>query len=123
MRPIVSGVAVAAFSLFLAMPAQPADASGKEVFDKTCKVCHGPDGQGSQTAQDFYKVKIPSLTSDYVQSKTNSELTAVIKGGKGNMIPVTNPSQMSRRPAAPHTKKLSDEQLTAVVGYVRTLGK
>ena len=123
MRPIVSGIAVAAFSLLLALPALPAEDAGKKVFDNTCKVCHGPDGQGSQTAQDFYKVKIPSLVSDYVQSKTNSELKEIISGGKGRMIPVTTPSQMGRRPAAPHSKKLSAEDTEAVIGFVRSLAK
>jgi mono/diheme cytochrome c family protein len=103
----------------LALPAVSADHPGKAVFDDTCKYCHGAEGKSNPTVESFYKVKIPSLASAYVKSKTDGELREIVTGGKGKMEPVT----AGFRPTAPHSKgkKLTDEQVTDVIAYIRTL--
>ena len=106
-------------SLALLVPGYAAAADGKEVFDNTCKQCHGADGNGSATADAFFKIKVPRLTETYVQMKTNKELKEIITGGKGQMDPV----KLKNRPAAPHRKDLSAEETDAVIAYVRTLSK
>ncbi len=70
-------------------------------------------------ADAFFKMQVPRLTSNPVQMKTNAELKTVITGGKGQMDPV----KLKNRPAAPHRKDLSDEEIDAVIAYVRKLPK
>jgi mono/diheme cytochrome c family protein len=101
------------------MPGYAVAADGKEVFDNTCKQCHGADGNGSAVADAFFKTKVPRLPSDNVQMKTNKELKEIITGGKGQMDPV----KLKNRPVAPHRKDLSEEEVDAVIAYVRTLPK
>jgi mono/diheme cytochrome c family protein len=54
-------------------------------------------------------LKVRDLRSDEVQPQTDLELTKVIAGGKGKM--------------APYGKKLTTEELQAIIAFVRTLKK
>ena len=90
--------------------------AGKQVFEKTCQNCHGPQGKGSPTANSFWKVNIPRLDSKYVQDKTDAELRKIITGGMRKMEPVRMDI-----PTAPHRPKLTSKQVDSVIAYVRTL--
>lgn len=105
-------------ALALSLPVAAADAeAGKNVYDQSCKACHGDSGEGSNIADSFYKTTIPRLASKNVQMKTNPELAKIIRGGTGKMEPVR-----LGRPTVPHskTKKLTDQQVEDVIAYVRT---
>jgi mono/diheme cytochrome c family protein len=54
-------------------------------------------------------LKVRDLRSDEVQRQTDLELTNVIAGGKGKM--------------PPYGKKLTTEELQAIIAFVRTLKK
>jgi hypothetical protein len=88
--------------------------SGKEVFDRTCKRCHGTDGAGSAVADKFFQLNIPKLNGQYVQSKSDSELKDIITQGKGNMESV-------RIGGTTMQHSLGPQSVNAVIGYVRTL--
>lgn len=90
-----------------AAPAGTATA-GKEVFDKSCKTCHGADGQGNPAIAKMMKVEMHPLGSKEVQGKTDAELKKVISQGSGKMKPVPG---------------LSAKQIDDVVAYVRSLKK
>ncbi len=90
-----------AAAFFLAGPA------GQEIFQQKCILCHGQDGK-AQTDMGK-KVEAADLTSSNVQQLSASEMTKIVKSGKGKM-----PS---------FDEKLSNDQIKAVVGYVRTLGQ
>jgi mono/diheme cytochrome c family protein len=83
-------------------------AEGKAVFDKSCKSCHGPDGQGNPTIAKMMKVEMHPLGSAEVQAQSDTDLKNIIAHGKGKMKPV-----------ASVTGKAADD----VVAYLRTLKK
>ena len=82
--------------------------AGKAVFDKSCKTCHGADGQGNPAIAKMMKVTMRGLDSREVQSKSDAVLKKDIVEGTGKMKPV---------------KGLSDNQLADVVAYIRSIAK
>src|SRR5579863_1874592 len=93
--------------LFLAEPNQGDDGSGETRFRELCVGCHGPDGR-AQT-ETGKKVGAVDLTSDAVQQKDDSQLSKIVKDGKGKM------------PA--FGDQLSGDDTQAVIVYVRQLAK
>jgi mono/diheme cytochrome c family protein len=93
---VLLGLAVA-----LALPAiaqdQPAD-----IYKAKCAMCHGADGSKSMGGSK-------PLSGADVQGMSDADLNAAITNGKGKM------------PA--YKGKLTDAQITGLVGYVRTLKK
>jgi mono/diheme cytochrome c family protein len=81
----------------------PPDGAG--IFKSNCVMCHGPDGKG------IAALKTPNFTDPKVQaSLTDQEMLDIITHGKkGTMMPAWE-------------GKLSEEQIRAVQGFVRSLG-
>lgn len=93
--------------LLLVVIAAPSDANpGKTVYTNRCKMCHGSEGTGNPAMARMLKVEFKALDSDYVQKKEDSELKNTITKGKGKMAAV---------------RGLSDQQLTDVISYLRSL--
>ena len=68
-----------------------------------CAMCHGPDGKGKMKgAPDF-------TDSTWQKKQTDVEMIATIKNG--------------HKPMPPYEGKLSDEQINALVAYIRALAK
>ena len=86
----------------------PAGSSGqgKEVFDKSCKMCHGADGHGNPGLAKVMKIEFRHLGSKEVQARSDAEIEKIITQGYEKMKPV---------------KGLTQKQLDDVVAYVRTL--
>jgi len=85
--------------------AAPAD-NGETVFKNNCAMCHGADGKG------FAALKTPDFTSPkWQESITDKQMRDVIKNGKKGTA------------MAAFGDKLSDEDITAVIGYIRSLKK
>lgn len=93
--------------VLVAAPAILAADDGGAVYKSKCAMCHGPSGQGDTPMGKTLKVK--NLTSPDVQKQSDDDLTRTVTKGKGKMPPFAN--------------KLNEEQIKAVVGFVRTLGK
>lgn len=91
----------------MAVPAVAAAADGAAAYKAKCALCHGPDGAG-QTAMGK-KLNLRDLRAPEVQKQTDKELTAMIADGKGKM------------PA--YKAKMSAEEISALVAYIRTLKK
>jgi mono/diheme cytochrome c family protein len=86
-----------------------ADATaGKEVFDKSCKPCHGADGTPNAGVAKMMKVDIKDLKSAAVQGLGDGDLKTIITAGKGKMKPVSS---------------VSGASIDNVIAYVRTLKK
>jgi len=83
------------------------EGTGAGVFQKQCIGCHGADGR-AQT-ETGKKVGAADLTSDAVQRETDSNLSKIVQDGKGKM------------PA--FEGRLSDDEIRAVIAYVRELAK
>ena len=84
-----------------------ADNASETLFKGKCAPCHGPDGK-AQTPMGK-SLKIRDLGSPDVQSQSDPQLTEIVTKGKNKM------------PA--FDGKVSKEQITELVAYVRELGK
>jgi len=81
--------------------------SGADTYKAKCAMCHAADGSGNTPAGKAMKA-VP-FSSPEVVKKSDADLIAATKNGKGKM------------PA--YAAKLTDEQITEVVAYIRTLQK
>jgi len=84
-----------------------AQGSGADTYKSKCQMCHAADGSGNTPAGKSTKA-LPFSSPDIV-SKSDADLIAITKNGKGKM------------PA--YAGKLTDAQITDVVAYIRTLQK
>ncbi|HSY52089.1 MAG TPA: cytochrome c [Thermoanaerobaculia bacterium] len=82
-------------------------ADGAAVYKTKCASCHGPDGSGLTAMGKALKLR--DLASADVQKQTDKELINETTDGKAKM------------PA--YKDKLSAEDISAVVAYLRTLKK
>ena len=83
--------------------AGPAEVDGEKLFLRECTDCHGEDGRGRMLKQ-------PDFTSvDWHKTVTDDQLFKVIKFG--------------REPMPFYAGALTDDQMRALVRYIRTLGK
>jgi mono/diheme cytochrome c family protein len=80
---------------------------GADTFKAKCAACHGASGAGDTGMGKTLKLR--DLGSAEVQAQSDEELTTIITKGKGKM------------PA--YDGKLTKEQITDVVKYIRTLKK
>jgi len=80
---------------------------GAATYNSKCSMCHGADGTGN--TQMGKAMKLKDLGSADVQKMSDADLTAVISKGKGKM------------PA--YGGKISEEDISALVKYIRTLKK
>jgi cytochrome c6 len=96
-----TGFAVLAFSMMFSTMSL-AD-SGGDTFKGKCAMCHGADGAGKAA------MGTTDLGAAPVQSKSDADLTGIITNGKGKM--------------PKYDGKLTADQITDVVKYIRTLKK
>ncbi|MEX0326337.1 MAG: cytochrome c [Puniceicoccaceae bacterium] len=102
---------IAAASL-IALPSVVSGATGEEVWMKYCKKCHGDDGKG-QTAMGK-RFEIRDYTDPAIQAEWSDEdiKAAVIDGVK---------NESGKKVMLAFGKKLSEEEVDAVVAYLRSL--
>ena len=82
--------------------------AGKAVFDAKCKMCHGADGKGNAAIAKKMNLTFPDITAKDTQSKSDDVLKKRVTEGGKQMKPV---------------KGLTDEQVTNVIAYVRSMAK
>ena len=80
----------------------------RQVKQRACKTCHGPDGTANPAIAKMMKVDMQDLKSAAVQGMSDDDIKKVITGGKGKMKPVTS---------------VSGPALDDVVAYLRSLKK
>lgn len=105
-------------STVLAAPAVLAD--GKALFETYCQVCHGPDGKGDGPGvpeaairpRPFSAAAFKFDTDADWETGTDADLANVIRNGT---------RAYGGSPLMPAWSSLSDEELAALVGYVRVL--
>jgi mono/diheme cytochrome c family protein len=103
---MISKLLVAAVGTAYALSAADTQA-GKTVFEKSCRMCHGPDGQGNPAIAKAMNVTMRPLSSAEVQARSDGEIKKIVLEGNGKMKPV----------------KLTDAQVADVIAYLRTLAK
>jgi len=85
-------------------------ARGEAIFKERCVLCHGPSGHGDGTASKALKPPPRNFHDQaYMSSRTDEQLLDVIHNGKGAM------------PAWGKTGVLKDDEIRAVLAYVRSL--
>lgn len=94
-------LALALLALALA-PAVSRAADGAEIYRRKCASCHGADGNGGPR-------KLGPLSSPELQAKGDDELFALV--GRG--------SRDGKMPA--FRGRIADDELRAVVAFLRTL--
>jgi mono/diheme cytochrome c family protein len=99
-------VAVLSLASTLASPGF-AQSAGKDVFSSKCAPCHGTDGLAATPIGRA--LKAASFKSPAAVKASDAELIAIVHSGKNKM-----PSFQG---------KLGDDQIKAVVAYIRTLQK
>ncbi len=78
-------------------------AAGADDYKAKCAMCHGADGTGAMAK----KMGSKDLNSPEVQAMSEADIAKIITDGKGKMTGFKG--------------KLSDDQIKAVAGYVKTL--
>jgi len=100
-------VMVIAVTLFIVLPNLSWAEDGAALYKAKCAACHGADATGKPAA------KIPSLVSPEAKGLSDADLTdAIANGGK---------AQKASHAFA--KKGLSEDQVKAIVTYVRDLQK
>jgi mono/diheme cytochrome c family protein len=84
--------------------------AGAEVYNKTCKGCHGPDGATpNEAVGKMLQATIPVLASpEFQAAKSDADIRKAITDGKGKM---------------PAMKTVTGSSIDDVVAYVRSLKK
>lgn len=104
------GVAVAGWWLAMVIPGLAAGEAnlhrGKQVYEKYCLACHGPQGRGDGTTQ--FDPPVVDLTSSEVLMKPDSRLLRSIHDGR------TNTAMDAWK------STLSDEAMRDVLTYILT---
>jgi len=97
-----------AAALFVATPAraQSADAT----YSQNCAACHGSKGQGDGPAGKYLKPP-PSDFATSLKGKTDDWIAKAIKGGG---------AAIGESPTMPAYASLSDDQIKALVAYIKS---
>ena len=107
---IIAGTVACAFvAVSLAAPPSAVGADVAKVFKKQCAPCHGKEGEPNKV---FKKQGVRSFKDTEWQKATDDAAIekSIREGKKGTMM-------------ASFEKQLSDEEITALVAYIRELGK
>jgi mono/diheme cytochrome c family protein len=91
-------------------PEQPM--SGKQIYDRQCARCHGPDGRPTKaapTARDL-------TNRSYIDELGDKRIREAIMQGRPQM---TAPGQVQMMPA--FGNQFSEPELQVLIGYVRSL--
>jgi cytochrome c6 len=107
MKKLLVSVSVLALAIALASPISSFAQAGGDLFKAKCAMCHGPDGSGNTAMGKKFGLK--DLGSADVQKESDDNLTGIITKGKDKM------------PA--YDGKLTKDQITDLVKYIRTLKK
>ena len=103
---LVTGMCLAFASGLLA-------ADVKENWEKHCQKCHGPDGKGET------RMGRQSGVKDYTDPKVHAELSdeKAIKIIKEGIV------EKGKKKMDPYGDKLSDEEIKALIAYIRAFKK
>ncbi len=87
-------------------------ARGSQLFREACAACHGIDAKGVANLGN------PLAASDFINSKTDAELLAMIRAGRDLSDPENTTGLVM--PPSGGRPDLSDQDLLAIITFVRT---
>jgi mono/diheme cytochrome c family protein len=112
MNPFLSQAGVFIWICFLALPqtfANPVDSeTGRDIFFKHCKACHGNKGDGKTFAANVLNPPPKNFTSEKSKQQLTEErmIRSVTEGRKGTAM-------------MPWKSRLTAQEIQAVVDYIR----
>ena len=99
---VVASLLLFSLAFHAAIPA----ANGEAIYKNNCMMCHGADGKG------FPALKTPDFTnSKWQSSNKDTQIREIVKNGKKGTA------------MAAFRDKLNDEEISAVIAYIRSLKK
>jgi len=102
-QPLVRLAVIAALMALGAIGACAQDDTAA-LYKSKCQICHGPDGKGSAVGA---KLGVKDFHSPEVAKMSDQELFEITKKGRDKM--------------PGYDKKLTDDQIKALVKYIRSL--
>lgn len=81
---------------------------GKATYDKSCRACHGAQGQGNPAIGKSHGVTMKALGSAEIQGMKDDEIAKKALGGFNKKKPV---------------KTVTKEQMPDVIAFIRSLAK
>ena len=102
---LIMAIAVLAFAIGGSLNAS-AQSDAATIYKQKCASCHGADGKGSAAGT---KLGVKDFSDPALVKQSDEEFARVIKEGKGKMPKFEG--------------KLTDDQITILVKYIRTLQK
>ena len=89
--------------------------AGKKLYDTACIACHGPDAVGVQGLGKSW------VTSAFIKSETDAQILEFVKKGR----PASDPANTTGvdMPAKGGNPALTDQDLTNIIAYMRTVNK
>ena len=89
--------------------------AGKKLYDTACVACHGPDAVGVQGLGKSW------VTSTFIKSQTDAQILEFVKKGR----PTSDPANTTGvdMPAKGGNPALTDQDLTNIIAYMRTVNK
>ena len=98
----------------VAAPASQSPPDGRTLFKDNCATCHGADGRGDRKISDVgFPYKMPDFHDcSFANREADGDWSSIIhRGGPRRAFPRTMPA---------FDQALSDEEIDAVIGYLRT---
>jgi mono/diheme cytochrome c family protein len=82
---------------------------GKEIYTDTCLDCHGETGKGNGASSQGLTLQPPDFTFESIlPPRSDQDLYQIVSQGTAGVMPA-------------YSNKLSDDEMKAVVAYIRTL--
>ena len=103
-----AALSTASFAPLSSRPVVPTEPEAKAIYVAKCAKCHGSDGTG---VEKYKKKGVKDFTdANWQKTRSNAQLTAAVKDGKGEVMPSWK-------------AKLSDAEIKALVALVRSFKK
>jgi mono/diheme cytochrome c family protein len=106
-------LAIAAFAVAGAA-SQQMPPNGRMIFEANCATCHGLDGRGTRTKEEVgFDLPMPNFTDcSFATREADADWSSTIhRGGPQRAFPRVMPA---------FDQALSDDEIDAVIGYLRT---
>jgi mono/diheme cytochrome c family protein len=105
-------IAVAILPVTLLASRQVGSRSGRQIFEAACAQCHGVNGTGNHKSAVGFEQPLPDLTDCNFTREPDADWFAIIHDG--------GPVRAFNRLMPSFAEALTREEITAVIGYVRT---